>query len=334
MRINRLMAGAMPGAMLLINLSSVAIVWFGGLRIAGGDMEVGSLMAFLQYMMQILFSLMMVSMFFVMLPRALASVSRINAVLNTTADIQDPVAVGEGREVEDRGGRNKIPHALVEFRNVTFSYPGAEVPALEEISFTAAPGEITAIIGGTGSGKSTLVNLIPRFYDVDEGSVLVDGVDVRELTQAELRAKIGYVPQQSLLFSGTVADNICFGKEDARAEEIERAARIAQAVDFVHGLPQGFESNVAQGDIYIFDDSFSALDFRTDARLRSALNQEISGASILIVAQRVTTVMDAHSIIVLDAGKVAGIGTHKELMETCSVYREIVFSQVSEEEIA
>ncbi len=355
-RINRLMAGAMPGAMLLINLSSVAIVWFGGLRIAGGDMEVGSLMAFLQYMMQILFSLMMVSMFFVMLPRALASVSRINAVLNTTADIQDPVAVGEGREVEDRGGRNKIPHALVEFRNVTFSYPGAEVPALEEISFTAAPGEITAIIGGTGSGKSTLVNLIPRFYDVDEGSVLVDGVDVRELTQAELRAKIGYVPQQSLLFSGTVADNICFGKEDASAEEIERAARIAQAVDFVHGLPQGFESNVAQGgtnfsggqkqrlaiaralvrqaDIYIFDDSFSALDFRTDARLRSALNQEISGASILIVAQRVTTVMDAHSIIVLDAGKVAGIGTHKELMETCSVYREIVFSQVSEEEIA
>lgn len=358
LRINRLMAGAMPGFMLLINLSSVAIVWFGGVRIAGGDLQVGSLMAFLQYMMQILFSLMMVSMFFVMLPRAMASISRIKAVLGTQSDIRDPEVLeppGGGEANQGMSNMNRPP-ASVEFRNVTFSYPGAEVPALSDISFSAAPGEITAIIGGTGSGKSTLVNLVPRFYDVDSGRVLVDGVDVREQTQAELRAKIGYVPQQALLFSGTVADNIRFGKENASAEEIERAARVAQALDFVHSLPQGFDSNVAQGGtnfsggqkqrlaiaralvrqagIYIFDDSFSALDFRTDARLRSALSQEITGASIIIVAQRVTTVMDAHSIIVLDAGKVAGSGTHQELMELCAVYREIVFSQVSEEEIA
>lgn len=343
--VNRLMAGAMPGMMLLLNLTSIAILWFGGHRVAGGGLQVGELIAFLQYMMQIMFSLMMVSMLFVMLPRAMASVHRIVAVLDANPDIVDP---DEGKEAMAKG--------LVEFRNVTFSYPGAEVPALRDISFTARPGEVTAVIGGTGSGKSTLVNLIPRFYDVDSGRVLVDGEDVREMTQAALREKIGYVPQQALLFTGTIADNIRFGKEDAAEEQVRKAAEIAQALDFITALPEGFESSVSQGgvnlsggqkqrlaiaralvrrpEIYIFDDSFSALDFRTDANLRKALKEETAEATMLIVAQRVTTVMDADRIIVLEDGAVAGIGRHKELLETCPVYREIVFSQVSEEEIA
>ena len=244
----------------------------------------------------------------------------------------------------------------VEFRNVTFSYPGAEIPALRDISFTAKPGEVTAIIGGTGSGKSTLINLILRFYDVDSGSILVGGVDVRELPQAVLREKIGYVPQRALLFTGTIAENIRYGKEDASAEEVRRAAEIAQAIEFIDALPEGFDFLVSQGgtnlsggqkqrltiaralvrrpEICIFDDSFSALDFRTDARLRAALKEETANATMLIVAQRVSTVMDADRIIVLDQGAVAGEGTHRELMETCAVYREIVLSQVSEEEIA
>mgnify|MGYP002084253463 FL=1 len=309
-------------------------------------MQVGDLMAFLQYMMQIMFSLMMLSMMFVMLPRAMASVNRINAVLDTEPGIVDPVLAGE----PTRG------KGYLEFRNVTFSYPGAEVPVLRDISFQAKPGETTAIIGGTGSGKSTLVKLVPRFYDVDMGSILVDGVDIRHMTQEELRKKIGYVPQEALLFTGTIAENIRFGKEEAGAEEVRRAAETAQALDFVTAMPDDFDSLVAQGganlsggqkqrlaiaralvrqpEIYIFDDSFSALDFRTDARLRRALKEETTKATMLIVAQRVTTVMDADQIIVLEKGAVAGIGTHKELMKTCNVYREIVLSQVAEEEIA
>jgi len=344
-RVNRLMAGAMPGMMLLINLASVAIVWFGGHRVDAGGMQVGDLMAFLQYMMQILFSLMMVSMMFVMLPRAMASFNRINAVLSVEPDIADPA---EGARVEGRG--------LIEFRDVTFSYPGAERPVVSNITFAAGPGEVTAIIGGTGSGKSTLINLVPRFYDVDSGSILVDGTDVRSMTQDALRGKIGLVPQQALLFTGTVAENIRYGKEDAADDEVRRAAEIAQVLDFIESLPEGFDSMVSQGgvnlsggqkqrlaiaralvrkpEIYIFDDSFSALDFRTDANLRQALKAETAGATILIVAQRVTTVMDSDRIIVLDDGRVVGIGTHKELMETCAVYKEIVYSQVSEEEIA
>lgn len=344
-KVNRLMAGAMPGVMLLINLSSIAIVWFGGQRVAGGGMQVGDLMAFLQYMMQIMFSLMMVSMMFVMLPRALASVKRINEVLDTQPDIEDPE---QGVEPRSKG--------FVEFRNVTFSYPGAEVPALSNVSFAAKPGEVTAIIGGTGSGKSTLVNLIPRFYQADSGSVLVDGVDVADMAQEVLRERIGYVPQQALLFTGTIAENIHFGKEDANDEEVQRAAETAQALDFISAMPDGFDSVLSQGgtnlsggqkqrlaiaralvrrpEIYIFDDSFSALDFRTDARLRSALKEETGQSTVIIVAQRVTTVMDANRIIVLEEGKVAGMGTHKELMGTCPVYKEIVLSQVSEEELA
>lgn len=344
-KINRLMAGAMPGMSLLLNLTSIAIVWYGSQRIAGGNMQVGDLMAFLQYVMQIMFSLMMVSMMFVMLPRAMASVIRINEVLDTDPGIKDPL---QGEAPASKGH--------VEFQNVSFRYPGAELPVLANISFQARPGEVTAIIGGTGSGKSTLVNLIPRFYDVDSGSILVDGVDVRAMTQDGLRAKIGLVPQQAVLFTGTIAENIRYGKDDASDEDIIAAAKTSQALEFIESMPDGFESEVAQGginlsggqkqrlaiaralvrrpEIYIFDDSFSALDFRTDARLRKALKEETGEATVLIVAQRVTTVMDADRIIVLDQGAIAGIGSHDELMNNCGVYREIVLSQVSEEEIA
>jgi ATP-binding cassette subfamily B protein len=244
----------------------------------------------------------------------------------------------------------------VEFHNVTFSYPGAEEPAIGDISFQARPGEVTAIIGGTGSGKSTLVSLIPRFYDVDSGRLLVDGVDVREVAQDQLRATIGFVPQRAVLFSGTVAENIRYGKEDASDEEVRHAADVAQASDFIAAMPNGFDAVIAQGgtnvsggqkqrlsiaralvrrpEIYVFDDSFSALDYKTDARLRSALKQETDDATVLIVSQRVSTIMDSDQIIVLDEGHVAGIGRHRELMSTCEVYRDIVASQLSSEEIA
>lgn len=345
-KINRLMASLMPIMMLVLNFSTIAILWFGGLRIGNGDMQVGALMAFIQYAMQIMFSLLMVSMMFVMIPRASASAARINEVLEMTPEIKDPVQPKTSR------GRQ----GYIEFRDVTFSYPGAEKPALSNISFHANPGEVTAIIGGTGSGKSTLINLIPRFYDVDSGQILVDGVDVREMSQESLREKIGLVPQKALLFTGTITDNIRYGRETATDEEIRHAARIAQAEEFITGMKDGFDSIIAQGganvsggqkqrlsiaralvrkpEIYAFDDSFSALDFRTDARLRAALKEETTNSTVLLVAQRVSTVMDADRIIVLDEGKIAGIGTHRELMDTCKVYREIVSSQLSEEEIA
>lgn len=345
-KVNRLMASLMPIMMLVLNFSTIAILWFGGLRIGNGDMQVGALMAFIQYAMQIMFSLLMVSMMFVMIPRASASAARINEVLEMTPEIKDPVQPKTSR------GRQ----GYIEFRDVTFSYPGAEKPALSNISFHANPGEVTAIIGGTGSGKSTLINLIPRFYDVDSGQILVDGVDVREMSQESLREKIGLVPQKALLFTGTITDNIRYGRETATDEEIRHAARIAQAEEFITGMEDGFDSIIAQGganvsggqkqrlsiaralvrkpEIYAFDDSFSALDFRTDARLRAALKEETTNSTVLLVAQRVSTVMDADRIIVLDEGKIAGIGTHRELMDTCKVYREIVSSQLSEEEIA
>jgi ATP-binding cassette, subfamily B, multidrug efflux pump len=345
-KVNRIMAAMWPVMMLIMNASSIAIVWFGGLRVAANDLQIGDLMAFLQYSTQIMFAMLMVSMMFIMIPRASASATRINEVLDVLPAMSDAEEV---KQADERRG-------YVEFRNVTFSYPGAEQPAIEHISFNARPGEITAIIGGTGAGKSTLVNLIPRFYDIDSGGILVDGVDVREMTQEGLRAKIGLVPQKAVLFSGTVADNIRYGKEGASDEDVIHAAEVAQATEFVTGMADGYDSQIAQGgtnvsggqkqrlsiaralirqpEIYIFDDSFSALDFKTDARLRAALKGEIANSTVFIVAQRVSTVMDANQIIVLDEGKIAGVGTHRELMQSSNVYREIVSSQLSMEEIA
>lgn len=345
-KVNRIMAALMPTLMLVMNFTTIAIIWFGGLRINAGSMQIGDLMAFIQYVMQIMFSLVMVSMMFIMVPRASVSAGRINEVLDVVPEISEP-------ENPAKPGRQK---GFVEFRNVTFSYPGAEEPAIKNISFSAKPGEITAIIGGTGSGKSTLINLIPRFYDVDSGEILIDGVDVRKMRQEELREKIGFVPQKALLFSGSISDNIRFGKEEATEKEIRYAAEIAQVTGFVAEMKDGFDSVIAQGgtnvsggqkqrlsiaralvrrpEIYVFDDSFSALDFKTDARLRAALKKEIKASTVFIVAQRVNTVMDADRIIVLEDGRIAGIGSHRELMGTCGVYREIVASQLSEEELA
>ncbi|MGE6256404.1 ABC transporter ATP-binding protein [Heyndrickxia sporothermodurans] len=344
-KVNKVMALLMPVMMLVMNLTVVAVIWFGGIRIDNGDMQVGDLMAFIQYVMQIMFALVMASMMFVMVPRAAVSAKRINEVLE-----MKPTFLDEGTLAAD-----KIPGTL-EFNQVFFSYPGAEEPALSNISFKAASGEITAIIGGTGAGKSTLVNLIPRFYEVTSGTIRVNGVDIRETSLEELRSKIGYVPQKALLFTGTIAENIRFGKEDATQEEIEHASQIAQAAEFINEMENGYDSTITQGgsnvsggqkqrlsiaralvrkpDIYIFDDSFSALDYKTDAKLRAALKDETKNATVILVAQRVSTVVDADRIIVLDKGEIAGIGTHKQLLETSDVYREIVESQFQEEEIA
>jgi len=345
-KVNKIMAAMMPIMMLVMNFATIAIVWFGGIRISNGDMQVGSLMAFIQYAAQIMFSLIMVSVIFVIVPRASASATRINEVLNMVPEINDPA-----QPRQDNGKRGYLA-----FEDVTFYYPGAEQPAISNISFDASPGETTAIIGGTGSGKSTLLSLIPRFYDVGSGRVLIDGVDVRELTQEQLRAKIGFVPQKSVLFTGTIAENIRYGKEDASDEEIQHAAEIAQATEFISNMKDGFESDIAQGgsnisggqkqrlsiaralvrdpEVYVFDDSFSALDFKTDSKLRAAMKEVTANATVLLVAQRVSTVMDADRIIVLDDGGIVGIGKHRELMATCDVYREIVSSQLSEEESA
>lgn len=346
LKVNRIMGAMMPVMMLTMNFATIAIIWFGSFRIDSGDMQVGSLMAFLQYAMQIMFSLMMVSMMFVMIPRASVSAARIREVLDMVPTLNDPEQAKDGGTLK----------GYVEFQEVSFSYPGAEKPAIEGITFTAGPGEVTAIIGGTGAGKSTLISLIPRFYDAAEGRVLVDGTDVREMTQEALRAKIGFVPQKAVLFSGTIRDNIRYGKEDATEEEIRHAADIAQATEFISEMKDGFDSVIAQGgsnvsggqkqrlsiaralvrrpDIYVFDDSFSALDFKTDAKLRAALREETGEATVIIVAQRVSTVIDADRIVVLDEGRIAGIGRHRELLDTCKVYREIVSSQLSEEELA
>ncbi len=345
-KVNRLVATMMPIMMLMINLSTVAIIWFGSDRVGHGTLQMGAMFAFMQYSMQILFSLLMVALMFIMIPRAEASANRINEVLDIQPEINDPQAPQPA--VLTRGS--------VEFQDVAFSYHGAETPALSNITFRALPGKVTAIIGGTGAGKSTLVNLIPRFYDINSGRILVDGVETREMTQEHLRAKIGFVPQKAVLFSGTIDDNLRYGKEDATAAEIKHAADIAQATDFISQMPDKFESLISQGgtnvsggqmqrlsiaralvrkpEIYIFDDTFSALDFKTDAKLRAALKQETREATVLIVAQRVSTVMDADQIIVLDEGRMAGIGTHRELMKTCEVYSGIVYSQLSAAEVA
>ncbi|MDR3540634.1 MAG: ABC transporter ATP-binding protein [Desulfosporosinus sp.] len=345
-QVNVIMAVLMPAMMLIMNLTTVALIWFGALRIDDGTMQIGSLLAFIQYATQILFSLLMLVMLFIMVPRAQVSAVRINEVLETELDIIDPQ---KPKPANSKRG-------FVEFKEVSFRYPGADQTALSNITFSAKPGELTAIIGGTGSGKSTLINLITRFYDVESGSVLVDGVDVREMSQKALRAKIGFVPQKTVLFSGTIAENIKYGKEDATREEIEHAAQVAQATEFVSEIEAGFDHQIAQGgtnvsggqkqrlsiaralirkaEIYIFDDSFSALDFKTDAKLRAALKPEIADATVFIIAQSVSTVRDADRIIVLDDGQISGMGTHKELLKTCKVYREIVASQLSEEELA
>ncbi|GKW47054.1 ABC transporter ATP-binding protein [Planococcus sp. NCCP-2050] len=344
-RVNKIMAFMMPIMMLVMNLTVVGVIWFGGIRIDNGGMQIGDLMAYIQYVMMIMFALVMASMMFMMVPRAAVSAKRINEVLDMKPAFQD---LGNEKADRERG--------TLEFDNVTFSYPGAEEPALSNISFKAKPGEITAIIGGTGSGKSTLINLIPRFYDISEGAIRVNGVDIRQATQDEVRSKLGFVPQKAILFTGSIADNIRFGKPDATPAELEHAASIAQANEFISGLKEGYDTDIEQGgsnlsggqkqrlaiaralvrkpDIYIFDDSFSALDFKTDAKLRAALKDETKDATVLLVAQRVSTVVDADRIIVLEKGRMAGMGTHEELMKNNEVYREIAYSQLSEEEIA
>jgi ATP-binding cassette subfamily B protein len=346
--LNRLMAFLMPALILMLNLTSLAIIWVGSHRIDAGVMQVGAMIASMQYAMQIMFAVFMVTAMFVMLPRAAASAARINEVLDVVPEIVDPAGPAEPPRAAQRGH--------VEFENVTFQYPGAEEPALSGVSFTAHPGEMTAIIGGTGSGKSTLAGLIPRFYDVNHGRVLVDGVDVREMTQADLRGRIGFVPQKAVLFTGTVAANIRYGRENASDEEVQRAAAVAQAIDFIDAMPEKFAAPISQGginlsggqkqrlsiaraivrkpDVYVFDDSFSALDFTTDAKLRAALRDETGNATVFVVAQRISTVINADRIIVLDNGRVAGVGTHGELLESNEIYREIVSSQVSLEEVA
>ncbi len=323
-----------------------AIMWFGAYRVDSGALPIGNLTAFLAYIMQIFMSVMMSVMMFVMIPRATASAERIQAVLEMEPSIMEseaPIKVGAIK-------------SSIEFRNVEFTYPGAEAPVLQDVSFKAEPSQITAIVGSTGCGKSTLINLIPRLYDVTGGRVLVDGVDVRDLAEKDLRDKIGFIPQQAFLFSGTVASNLRYGKENATDDELWDALKIAQAEDFVREMPGQLEAAVSQGgtnlsggqkqrlaiaralvkrpDIYVFDDSFSALDFKTDGALRAALEDEVDDAIVVIVAQRVSTIMHAHRIIVLDEGRIVGMGTHGELMEQCDVYREIVFSQLPEEEVA
>ena len=331
---------------LIINLATIAVVWFGGHRIDAGAMQVGDLMAFIQYIMRIMFSLMMLSMMFIFIPRASASAERINEVLDMHPEINDP------ENTTDCGTKK----GYIEFKNVSFSYPGAEEAALKNISFSASPGETTAIIGGTGSGKTTLVSMILRFYEAAEGQVLVDDIPVTEMTQECLRQKIGYVPQKAVLFTGSVSENIRYGKNEATDKEIIAAAITSQASEFIDEREGGYDSIISQGgtnisggqkqrlsiaralvrkpEVYIFDDSFSALDFKTDAKLRKALKGETKDSTVLIVAQRVSTIMSADRIIVLDNGSINGIGTHKELLKSCDVYREIVSSQLSEEEMS
>ncbi|EAC9101151.1 ABC transporter ATP-binding protein [Listeria monocytogenes] len=344
-KVNRLLSLMSPLMMLLMNLTSIAIVWIGSIFIGNGDMQVGDLMAFIQYAMQIMMSFMMLSAVFIMIPRAGASAERINEVLDMNAEILNP-----------ENPKTSTPPAKLSFEHVTFRYEGAEKPVIEDITFEANAGETIAIIGSTGAGKSTLINMIPRFYDVESGVVKINGIDVREMDQSSLRQKIGLVPQKAVLFTGTIASNMRYGKEDATDEEIWEAFRTAQAENFVSKLANGLGSRVEQGgnnfsggqkqrlsiarslirkpEIYIFDDSFSALDFKTDAKLREALKAETTEAVTLIVAQRITSVVNSDQIIVMNEGKIAGMGTHEELKESNQIYQEIMRSQLSEEEIA
>ena len=344
--INRIMAIMMPSMMFIMNGIIILIVWVGSHQINIGAMQVGSLMAFIQYSMQIIFSFLMISVIFIMVPRALVSAQRISEVLEIEPSIKDPEIPKTFKE---------DPKGYVEFKNVSFKYPGAEDYVLKNISFVACPGQTTAFIGSSGCGKSTLVNLIPRFYDVTEGEILIDGVNIKDIPRKALRDMIGYVPQRGILFSGTIESNLKYGDEDATEEDLEKAAEIAQAMEFIKEYQEGFLTPISQGGtnvsggqrqrlsiarvlvkkpkIYIFDDSFSALDFKTDAALRKALKTVTRNSTVLIVAQRIGTVMDAEQIVVLDEGVIVGIGTHKELLKTCKVYQEIAFSQLSKEEL-
>lgn len=345
---NRVMTFMFPGMALIMNGVMLLIVWFGAKNIEQGHLQVGDMIAFIAYTIMIVMSFMMLTMVSVLLPRAVVAAGRIEEVLRTEPSIADP-AQGRDDARDARGGRREW-QGVVEFQNVAFRFPGAERNALEGVSFTARPGEITAIIGGTGSGKSTLVNLIPRFHDVTEGRITIDGVDVRDMSQRELRSLIGYVPQRAVLFSGTIASNLKFGGDDIPDEDMREAARIAQAESFILEKEHGYDHPIAQGGsnvsggqkqrlsiaraiakrpkIYIFDDSFSALDYKTDAALRRALHDRVKDATVFIVAQRISTIMNAHRIIVLDDGRVAGIGTHEELLRTCAAYQEIARSQL------
>ena len=346
MFVNRMMSCMMPAMMLVMNVISVLIVWVGAKNIDTGAMQVGDMMAFIQYTMQIVMSFLMISMISVMIPRAAVSANRINEVL------EKDIVIKEDKNVKSFEDDKK---GLVEFKNVSFKYPDADENVLEDITFTAKPGQTTAFIGSTGSGKSTLINLIPRFHDVTEGEIKVDGVNIKNASIHELRGKIGYVPQKGILFSGTIDSNLRYGKKDATEEEIIKAAKIAQAIDFIDDKEDKFDSEISQGgsnvsggqkqrlsiaraiakdpEIFIFDDSFSALDFKTDSKLRKALKSEIKDSTVLIVAQRISTILDADQIVVLDEGKVVGIGTHKELLKNCEIYKEIALSQLSKEEL-
>lgn len=345
LKVNRFVALVFPLMLVIINLTTIAIVWFGAKRIDNNALQIGDLMAVIQYVMQIMFSFLMMSIIFVLLPRASASAERINEVLTIEPEIKET----DKPVIPEKKG-------IVEFKNVTFRYPGAKEPAVSNISFKALPGKTTAIIGNTGSGKTTILNLIMRFYDVESGEVLIDGVNVKDIPQKELRNRIGYAPQKAFLFSGTIKENISFGRDEITESDILKAAEIAQVMEFAQKMPEGLNSIVSQGgtnlsggqkqrisiaraiagrnEIYLFDDTFSALDFKTDAKVRKALREYTKDSTVIIVSQRVATIMNAEQIIVLKDGKVEGIGTHKELMQTCQVYREIVFSQLSEEEIA
>ncbi|GAA2070851.1 ABC transporter ATP-binding protein [Actinomadura alba] len=344
--VGRLMALMFPTVMLVVNCSSIAVLWFGGARIDQGDMRIGALTAFLSYLMQILMSVMMATFMFMMVPRAEVCADRIQEVLETDSSVVPPAEPVTGSTARGR----------LELRDAEFRYPGAEEPVLRGIELVAGPGETTAVIGSTGSGKTTLLNLIPRLFDATGGTVLVDGVDVREIDPAALAKAIGFVPQKPYLFSGTVASNLRYGKPDATDEELWHALEIAQARDFVEAMPEGLDAPIAQGgtnvsggqrqrlaiaralvhrpEIYLFDDSFSALDYATDAALRAALAQETADATVVIVAQRVSTIRHADRIIVLDEGRIVGTGTHRELMEDNETYREIVLSQLTEQEAA
>ncbi len=345
--VGRAMALMMPLMMLVMNALSLLIIWVGGKQIAASALQVGDMMAFIQYAMMVVMSFLFIAMISVMLPRASVSAERINEVLQCPSTVRDP------KTPATFGGRAK---GAVQFDNVSFRYAGAEQDVLSDISFTAKPGETTAIIGSTGSGKSTLVNLIPRFYDVTGGSVTIDGVDVRTVTQHELRENIGFVPQKGLLFSGDISDNIRFGKDDASYAEVRAAAEVAQATEFIDNMDDGFETPISQGGtnvsggqrqrisiaralvlnapVYVFDDSFSALDYATEAKLRAQLKPKTKESAVIVVAQRVASIMHAEQIIVMDQGKIVGKGTHRELLKTCETYREIASSQLSEEELA
>ena len=344
--VNRVLGMMQPVMMLVFNMTTILIVWVGAHLIEKNSLYIGDMMAFMQYAMQVIMAFLMISVIFIIVPRASVSIKRISEVLDTKLSVLDP------KNPKKPKGKTK---GLVEFKNVTFKYPDADVPVLYNISFTAKPGETTAIIGGTGSGKSTVVNLIPRFFDVTSGQLLIDGINVKDMKQKDLRKRIGYIPQKGVLFSGTIESNIKYGNPRATDKDIERAARISQSIEFISKLEEKYNYPIAQGgtnvsggqkqrlsiaramlinpDIYIFDDSFSALDFKTSSKLYRDLRKETKDATVIIVAQRIGMTINADQVIVLDEGRIVGVGKHKELLKTCKVYKEIALSQLSQKEI-